>query len=159
MPILSATRRSGGRALLGLLLVWLIVVVSACGSAASKGSSPSPSAIVTIRADWQRFFSGASSATTKTALLENGSRYAKTIAAQVANSLAKSLRAKVSSVQLTSASTAAVKYSLLLGKQVLLAGQTGRAVLQKGVWKVSAASFQALLALEGQASPSPSVSP
>jgi hypothetical protein len=157
MPIVR--RKWSAGALLGLLLLTLVVAVGACGGSASKSPSPTPSAVAAIKADWQRFFSGASSAKVKIALLENGNRYAKTIAAQVANPLAKSLAAKVSSVKLTSASAATVSYSLLLGKQVLLADQTGRAVLQKGIWKVSAQSFQALLALEGQVSPSPSASP
>jgi hypothetical protein len=157
MPILRHRWSAG--ALLGVILLGLIVLVSACGSASGKSPSPSPSAITALRADWQRFFSGASSAKVKIALLENGNRYAKTIAAQVTNPLAKSLAAKVSSVKLSSAGTASVTYSLLLGKQVLLADQTGRAVLQKGIWKVSAQSFQALLALEGQVSSSPSASP
>jgi hypothetical protein len=157
MPLVRGKGSAG--ALRGTLLLGLIVLVSACGSASGKSPSPSPSAIGAIRGDWQRFFSGASSAKVKIALLENGQHYAKTIATQVANPLAKSLAAKVSSVQLTSARTATVKYSLLLGKQVLLADQTGRAVLPGGIWKVGAQSFQALLALEGQVSSAPSASP
>ncbi len=61
---------------------------------------------------------------------------------------------------INSPTTATVNYSIVEGGQVALPNQTGQAVLQGGVWKVSAPSFQALLKLEqGQASGSPSPSP
>ena len=60
---------------------------------------------------------------------------------------------------ITSPTTATVKYSIVEGGQVAVPNQTGQAVLQGGVWKVSAPSFQALLKLEqGQSSGSPSPS-
>jgi hypothetical protein len=132
---------------------------SATTQGGSPAASPSGSAAAAIRADWEQFFAGATPAARKVALLENGQQFAKTIQAQAQSPLAQSTAAKVSSVSVTSATTATVKYSILLGKQVALADQTGQAVLQGGVWKVSAQSFQALLALEGAASPSPSASP
>jgi hypothetical protein len=66
----------------------------------------------------------------------------------------------VTAVTVTSPTTADVTYSIVQGGQVALADQKGQAVLDGGVWKVSAPSFQALLKLEqGQASASPSASP
>jgi hypothetical protein len=145
--------------ILGLLLA-MVVVLAACGGKATSTPSPSPpSAATQIKANWEAFFAGTTPAARKISLLQNGQQFATTIQAQAQSSLAKSTAAKVSSVNVTSATTATVKYSILLGKQVALADQTGQAALQGGVWKVSAQSFQALLALEGAASSSPSASP
>lgn len=144
----------------------LAAIAAACGSSnaattssPSVSTSPSVSPAAAIKSTWEEFFNGATPAAQKIQLLENGQQFAQTIQAQSQSPLAKSTAAKVSSVTVTSANAATVKYSILLGKQVALADQTGRAVLQNGVWKVSAQSFQALLTLEGAASASPSASP
>jgi hypothetical protein len=66
----------------------------------------------------------------------------------------------VTTVKVTSPTTATVTYSIVEAGQVALPNQTGQAVLTNGVWKVSAPSFRALLKLEqGQAGASPSASP
>ena len=109
---------------------------------------------------WVKFFNGTTPAATKVTLLQNGQQFAAVITAQAASPLAKSAQAKVTSVTVTSPTTATVKYSIVEGGQVAVPDQTGQAVLQGGVWKVSAPSFQALLKLEqGQTSGSPSPSP
>ena len=92
--------------------------------------------------------------------MQNGQAFATVITAQASSPLAKSAQAKVSSVTITSPTTATVHYSIVEGGQVAVPDQTGQAVLQGGVWKVSAPSFQALLKLEqGQTSGSPSPAP
>ena len=162
----SSTRTAARGTLLVALFGVLAAVAAARGSSsASTTSSPTPStlpsvaATTAIKADWEKFFAGTTPAAKKIPLLENGQQFAQTIQAQAQSPLAKSTAAKVSSVKVTSPTTATVKYSILLGTQVALAGQTGQAVSQNDVWKVSAQSFQALLALEGAASSSPSASP
>jgi hypothetical protein len=161
MRIMTRTAVRGG-ALVALLLA-LATVAAACGSSSASTPSPSPSSsastAATIKANWTKFFNGTTGATQKIALLQNGQQFASTIRAQAQSPLAQSTAATVASVSVTSATTATVKYSILLNKQVALANQSGQAVLQGGVWKVSAQSFQALLALEGAASPSASASP
>jgi hypothetical protein len=157
-------RTAARGALLAVFFAALAAVAAACGSSSastpsSPSASPSVSATAAIKADWKKFFAGTTPAAQKIPLLENGQQFAQTIQAQAQSPLAQSTSAKVSSVKVTSTTTATVKYSILLGKQVALADQTGQAVLQNGVWKVSAQSFQALLALEGAASSSPSASP
>jgi hypothetical protein len=161
-----STRTAARGTLLAVFFGALAAVAAACGSSsASTTSSPSPStspsvsATAAIKANWEKFFAGTTPAAQKIPLLENGQQFAQTIQAQAQSPLAKSTSAKVSSVKITTPSTASVKYSILLGTQVALADQTGQAVLQNGSWKVSAQSFQALLALEGAASSSPSASP
>jgi len=165
-------------ALVALVIAGLVAFVAACGgssttttasiattttaasttTSASVGSSTtsgaSSDAVAAITANWIKFFDGSAPAADKIALLENGQQYATQIDAQASSPLAKTVTALVSSVTVDSASTATVKYSLALGGTVALPDQTGQAMLQDGVWKVSAASFQALLALEGASTPS-----
>jgi len=165
-------------ALVALVIAGLVAFVAACGgssttttasiattttaasttTSASVGSSTtsgaSSDAVAAITANWIKFFDGSAPAADKIALLENGRQYATQIDAQAGSALAKTVTAVVSSVTVDSASTATVKYSLALGGTVALPDQTGQAILQDGVWKVSAASFQALLALEGASTPS-----
>jgi hypothetical protein len=159
----TSTRTVARGTLLAVLFGVLAAVAAACGSSSAStptpSTSPSVSATEAIKANWEKFFAGATPAAQKIPLLENGQQFSQTIQAQAQSPLAKSTAAKVSSVKVTSPTTAAVKYSILLGTQVALADQSGQAVLQNGVWKVSAQSFQALLALEGAASSSPSASP
>ena len=70
------------------------------------------------------------------------------IKAQASSAIAKATQAKVTAVTVTSPTTADVTYSIVEGGQVALPNQKGQAVLEGGVWKVSAPSFQALLKLE-----------
>ena len=145
-------------------VVALAALIAACGSKASgTTSTPSPtataSATAQITANWQAFFAGTTPAAKKITLLQNGPVFAKVIKAQAGSPLAQATQAKVASVQVVSPTTATVKYSIVQGGQTALPGQTGQAVLQGGVWKVSAKSFAALLALEGVKVPLPTASP
>jgi hypothetical protein len=156
-----------GRIVLAACLVALPVVLAACGSKSSAATTPSPSvcasmssAAAAVTNSWVKFFNGTTPAAAKIPLLQNGQQFATVITAQASSPLAKSTQAKVSSVTITSPTTATVKYSIVEGGQVALPDQTGQAVLQGGLWKVSAPSFQALLKLEqGQATPSASSTP
>ena len=162
------TRTWTGRAALAACLLALPVLLAACGSSSTAATSPSPtpststsaSPTAAITSAWQTFFSGATPAATKITLLQNGQQFATVIQAQAGSPLAKATQAKVTAVTVTSSTTADVTYSIVQGGQVALPDQKGQAVLEGGVWKVSAPSFQALLKLEqGQASVSPSATP
>jgi hypothetical protein len=137
---------------LATLFAALAVTVAACGHAAIASTGGALTPEQQVKKAWISFFSGATSAQQKIALLENGDQYATIIKAQAASPLAKTLRASVTAVQISGAATATVRYSLLLNDTVVLADQTGTAVKQGGVWKVGLKSFQGLLALEGQQS-------
>ena len=157
-------------ALVALVVVGLVAFVAACGGSSATttttlaattttaGSTvttaPSSPEAVAIMANWVKFFDGTTAAADKTALLENGQQYATQIQAQASSPLAKSLTAIVTSITVDSATTATVKYSLALAGTVALPDQTGQAILQDNVWKVSAQSFQALLTLESASVPS-----
>jgi hypothetical protein len=165
-------------ALLVLLIVALAVLTAACGgssgSTTTSGAPPTSSAAstttsgasssssvaltgdeATIAANYVKFFDGTQPAADKIGLLENGTQYTKEIDAQAASPLGKMASVAVSAVTITSPTTADVKYSILVGGTPALPNQTGKAVLQDGVWKVGADSFLALLALQqGSLTPS-----
>jgi hypothetical protein len=166
----SMTRRWAGRAAIPCFAALLAVFVAACGGSSSTAASATPSLTpsastsvsptAAITSNWQMFFAGTTKAADKIALLQNGQQFSQTIQAQANSPLAQATQAKVTAVTLVSGTGADVTYSILQGGQVALPDQHGQAVLENGVWKVSAASFQALLQLEqGQSGASPSASP
>lgn len=65
--------------------------------------------------------------------------------------------AKVKSIELTGPDQATVTYDILLNDTVALADSQGVAVIQDGLWKVSANSFCALIIL-GATGPIPGCS-
>lgn len=156
---------------LAILLLSLALGVAACGgssstttstltssseSSSSTGGSTTTAALTgdaaTISANWMKFFDGTQPASGKAALLENGQQYAQQIKAYAATSLAKLAKAEVLTVKITSSNSADVTYSLVVSGTPVLTNQQGKAVLQNGTWKVSAQTFQALLAMAQQTS-------
>jgi hypothetical protein len=119
---------------------------SAAPTSSSAGTGGSSTATATIKANWEKFFSGSTPTSQRVSLLQNGQTFASTISAMSA--LGSSASAKVSAVQLTSASRATVTYTVYLGKTAALPNAKGVAVLEDGTWKVSDASFCQLLTLQ-----------
>jgi len=170
-------RRSRARyALLVSLIVALTVVIAACGgssettttvaaptttsaSTTTSGVASSSTSVVlsgdeaTIAANYVAFFDGTKSVADKAGLLENGQQYTKELEAQADSPLREMATATVSAVKITSPTTADVTYSILVGGTPALPNQPGKAVQQDGVWKVSADSFLALLALQAGSAP------
>ena len=75
----------------------------------------------------------------------NGNAFGPAIAGL--SHLVSGLGAKVTAVTVTSPTTATVTYNLTAGGSTLLSGQTGTAVYEDGVWKVSDTSLCGLLKL------------
>ncbi|HEX6451631.1 MAG TPA: hypothetical protein VF060_19465 [Trebonia sp.] len=119
---------------------------SAAASSSPGGTGSSSAATATIKANWEKFFSGSTPTAQRVSLLQNGPTFASTISAMSA--LGSSASAKVSAVKVTSASQATVTYTVYLGKTAALPNAKGVAVLENGIWKVSDASFCQLLALQ-----------
>lgn len=159
-------------ALLVLLIVALTVVIAACGgssettststtaaaSTTSSVASSSTSVVLsgdeaTIAANYATFFDGTKPVADKVGLIENGQQYSKELETQAASPMGKIASVKVSAVTITSPTTADVTYTILVGGTPALPNQPGKAVLQDGVWKVSADSFLALLALQAGSAP------
>jgi hypothetical protein len=164
-------------ALLGLLIVVLAVLMTACGGSSTSTTAPpatsgpsttsaaSPTTGVkatvnltgdaaTIAANFVTFFDGTKPVADKAGLLENGQQYTKELEAQAASPMGKMASVVVDAVTVTSATAADVTYTILVGGTPALPNQAGKAVLQDGVWKVSADSFLALLALQAGTTPS-----
>ncbi|MGB9111886.1 MAG: hypothetical protein WCF24_04070 [Acidimicrobiales bacterium] len=152
----SRGARPGVLVVLSALVVAGSLVFSACSSAASTANHTSKSGnsntTAKITANWTAFFKGSTPATKKVTLLQNGSEFASFLKSQSKTSTGASVSVKVTKVKVTSKTSATVTYTIYLGKTPELVGSSGKAVLQKGTWKVSDVSFCALLSLQGTAS-------
>jgi len=141
----------------------LAAAVAACGSSGSSSSSSSPAtsapassapasssnsaAVAQITANWEKFFNSSTSTSERVALLQNGTRFGGAIAALAKLPLANGIGATVTSVTVTSPTSATVIYNITGGGTTLLGGKTGKAVYQDGVWKVGDASLCGLFKL------------
>ena len=129
---------------------------TATPASSSSGPGGNSAAAATITANWEKFFSGSTSAANKIALLQNGTNYAAIIKAQSGSGLASTAGAKVKAVVVNSPTTATVSYDITLSGATALPNQTGAAVYEGGTWKVSDAAFCQLVKLENNGS-APSV--
>ena len=142
------------------LALALALAVAACSSSSSSSSSSAPAssapasssspagnsaAVAQITANWEKFFSASTPTSQRVALLQNGPAFA--VAITGLSHLVSGLGAKVTAVTVTSPTTATVTYNLTAGGSTLLSGQTGTAVYEDGVWKVSDTSLCGLLKL------------
>ena len=126
-----------------VVAVLAVVLASGCGGG---GTAETRAA---IQQSWEAFFDGSTSSAKRISLLEHGEQFAKTIDAVSGSPLAKQAKAQVTSVKIDGPTTATVTFSLLLGSTPVLKGVKGSAVLVDGTWKVGAASFCQLAALQG----------
>jgi len=144
--------------LAGLLVVALAVLGVACGGSSTSTTAapttsltipalPTPAGADTIAANYVQFFDGTQPVADKIGLLENGQQYAKELEAEGASPTGKTVSVTISSVTITSATAAEVKFSILVGGQPAFSEQTGKAILQEGVWKVGVDTFLAVLGL------------
>jgi ABC-type Fe3+-hydroxamate transport system substrate-binding protein len=141
------------------LALALALAVAACGSSSSSSSSsasassaPASSsaagnsaAVAQITANWEKFFNASTPTSQRVALLQNGAAFA--VAISSLSHLVSGLGATVTSVTVTSPTSATVKYNLTASGSSLLSGQTGTAVYENGTWKVADASLCGLLKL------------
>jgi hypothetical protein len=130
----------------------LAATVAACGgSSPSPSTSPSSSAptSATITANWKKFFNGKTPVSERVSLLEDGSQFPKaTLEPTAMGGLAAQATATVLSVTNITASSATVKYNVLLAGSPALKNQVGTAVYEDGTWRVGVSSFCGLLKLE-----------
>ena len=117
----------------------------ASSAPASAPASDNAAAAAQIKANWEKFFNASTPTSQRVALLQNGSAFAGAISGL--SHLVSGLGATVTSVTVTSPTTAIVKYNLTASGSTLLSGETGTAVYVNGSWKVGDASLCALLKL------------
>ena len=114
---------------------------SSSGASSSPSSAPSSSAAApssapasssgtasTIAANWAAFFNAKTPVAKRISLLQDGQTFASVIRAQAGSGLAASATAKVTKVTIVSPTQAKVTYSILVGGQSALSGQSGVAV-------------------------------
>ena len=122
---------------------------SAPASSAPASSAPAASntaaAATEITTNWEKFFNASTPTSERVALLQNGAAFA--VAISGLSHLVSGLGATVTSVTVTSPTSATVKYNLTASGSNLLSGQTGTAVYENGTWKVGDASLCGLLKL------------
>jgi len=131
-------------------LALTIAVTGLVGFSALGASAATPAqSEKAITTDWVTFFNGKSALKKQETLIQNGTVFTPTLKSQAAGPLAPEASAKVVSITHLTASTATVKFSLYLSGTLALPNQTGHAVLQNGIWKVSDSAFCGLLKLQG----------
>jgi hypothetical protein len=137
----------------------VLAAVAGCGGSkhpkaaatTAAGSGSGAAATSAIKTAFITFFDGTKAIDTRLGYLQNAPTFEQALSAQADSPLIKQTVGTVTSVALTGANTAKVIYSVALGKTPVLPNQTGTAVLIGGQWKVAAATFCALLTLEGAA--------
>ncbi|RDI53074.1 hypothetical protein [Nocardia mexicana] len=150
------TRNAAAKVLAACALTTLLSA-TACGGSDEKSGPTDPTGAPTVTEavtqSYERFFDGATGAEEKMALLENGRAFADIMKAQADSPMAKATTATVSGVASTGTDHAEVNYTILMGGKPALANQQGAAIYQDGGWKVTAATFCALLTLQGNPPP------
>jgi hypothetical protein len=121
---------------------------SATTSSPSTSASAPAGSVAAITTNWEAFFNAKTPDSKRVKLLQNGSQFASVIKSQSSGPLAAAATAKVTSVTVTSATQATVKYDILVGGTPELKNETGMAVLENGTWKVGISSFCGLLIIE-----------
>ncbi|QES52686.1 hypothetical protein DEJ50_26405 [Streptomyces venezuelae] len=147
------------------VLLFLVPAAAGCSSDGGGGSRPAASspavsgpvdptrAKAEIEKNWEAFFAAATPAAQRAGLLENGAALEPLLAGLSTESLSAKPSARVTEVSFTSPTGARVTYDLLVGGTAVLPGSKGTAVLQDGVWKVSAKTVCDLVALSGKSVP------
>ena len=118
---------------------------ASASSAPASSASGNSAAVAEITANWEKFFNASTPTSQRVALLQNGAAFA--VAIDGLSHLVSGLGATVTSVTVTSPTSATVKYNLTASGSTLLSGQTGTAVYENGTWKVGDASLCGLLKL------------
>jgi len=128
-------------------------------SAAPAGSdSGNPQDIAAIRAAYTNFLDPKIPVAQKTGLIQDGSGFLTAMEAAAKNPTAATLSIQVTSVKVTSANLANVKFTLLVSGSPVLTNEPGFAVRENGTWKVAGTTFCGLLAAQGPSSVPPNCS-
>jgi len=102
-----------------------------------------------IQNSWETFFAANTSLQNRENVLENGSKFTVPIHQEFDSLDSQAPSATVSSITLTSPTTANVVYTIKLNNQPVLTNQKGQAVYITSTWEVSDATLCGLLNLGG----------
>ncbi|MER5891123.1 hypothetical protein ABT160_45545 [Streptomyces sp. NPDC001941] len=123
----------------------------AAASPTGSGPADPAAAKAQVEKNWTTFFDPKATTEQKAGVLEDGDVMRPLLAAFGGDKNAARSSAKVTAVDFTSATEAAVTYDLMVGGNPALPGSKGTSVLQGGTWKVSVKSLCALVKLSGNA--------
>ncbi|MGW5071778.1 hypothetical protein [Rhodococcus sp. NPDC004095] len=115
----------------------------------TAAAAADPAATKEITDAYVAFFNGTTPPAARAGLVENGATFQPALEAMAADPQASATTATVAKVTTTDATNADVTYTLLMGGNPVLPDQGGQAVKQDGTWKVAAATFCALLSIQG----------
>jgi hypothetical protein len=125
-------------------------------SAAAAGGAAADEATTKAVTDaYVIFFNGQTPPAERAALVENGQTFLPVLEGMTANPQAMGTSATVTNVSTVDANNANVMWTLNLNGAPVLPDQTGQSINDAGTWKVSAATFCALLAIQGGGGPTP----
>jgi hypothetical protein len=118
---------------------------SASASSGGSGTGTSTGAAAQIKANWEKFFASSTSESDRVKLLQNGAKFASAIHDFASSPLAQGVSSTVTGVSAITATDAKVTYNIDAAGQTMASKQSGKSVLEGGVWKVGDASFCGLL--------------
>ncbi|MEU9255801.1 hypothetical protein AB0D66_28635 [Streptomyces sp. NPDC048270] len=121
----------------------------AAAAPAVDGPADPAAAKAEIEKNWAAFFDSKVSVEEKAKVLENGELLEPLLSGFAGNTDAAVSSAEVTDVAFTAPTEAQVTYDLLLGGVPVMPETEGTAVLDDGVWKVSAKTLCALIELSG----------
>ncbi|WFB10272.1 hypothetical protein LRS74_26965 [Streptomyces sp. LX-29] len=126
-------------------------------TASPTGDEPSDpeAAEEEIEENWETFFDPATSRDEKAELLQDGSRLKPLLEAFSGDQRGEQVKAEVTEVTFTSATSADVTYALTLKGATVLPDASGVSVLQDGEWKVSHKTLCGLVELSEDAPQAP----
>lgn len=119
---------------------------AATTAAAATASAASTKAITDA---YLLFFNGTTPAATRASLVENGDVFLPTLEGMAADPQSMATTATVEGVTTSEPNNAAVKWTLLMNGAPVLPDQSGEAIQEAGTWKVAAATFCTLMAIQG----------
>lgn len=126
---------------------------AAATSAEAEAADPATTQAVTDT--YVTFFTGTTPPATRAGLVENGDAFLPALEGMAADPQATATAATVEGVTASGDGLATVSWTLLMNGAPVLPDQSGEAVEEDGTWKVSAATFCALLAIQGDGTPVP----
>uniref|UniRef100_UPI0008327576 hypothetical protein n=1 Tax=Aldersonia kunmingensis TaxID=408066 RepID=UPI0008327576 len=118
-------------------------------AAAAGGAAADEATTKAITDAYVLFFNGQTPPAERAAVVENGQTFLPVLEGMTANPQAMGTSATVGGVSSVDANNANVTWTLNLNGAPVLPNQTGQAINDAGTWKVSAATFCALLAIQG----------
>lgn len=122
---------------------------TSAATAAPATATESAATTKAITDTYLAFFNGTTAPATRASLVENGDVFLPALEAMAADPQSMATTATVEGVTTSDPNNAAVKWTLLMNGTAVLPDQSGEAIQEAGAWKVSAATFCTLMAIQG----------